>query len=177
MSTEEVIALVACLAAAAASAGIGAVARAKLGRPSPLVIGIGLALAFVGAWMSGLATLAWHAVLAIVDWAVAIPTELLSVIGASLLGVGIVVWVIGAVLGRRAKDRAPSSGSAPPTSTKPSISHAGSGVARPSGTPTRPPAVETSKDAQRSGLDIGEPLEGRPKSNPTASGNLPPTLP
>ncbi len=177
MSTEEVIALVVCLAAAAGSAGIGAVARAKLGRSAPLVIGIGLALAFVGAWMSGLAVLAWHGVLAIVDWLVAIPTELLSIIGASLLGVGIVVWVIGGVLGRRAKDRTPATGSSPTTPPKPSIAPAGRGVARPSGMAKPPQAVDSPKDAERSTLDISEPLEGRGSSKPTASGNLPPTLP
>ncbi|HIT76211.1 MAG TPA: hypothetical protein IAA98_11540 [Candidatus Avipropionibacterium avicola] len=207
MGTEDVILLVASLVLAAGSVGIGVAVRSRRHHPAPLVTGIGVAAVLVGGWLSGLTALLWHGILGLVSWAVAVPTEVISLVGAILLGLGIVTMVVGGVAARRHRPSISSGTALPPSTSKRSkrkdrkerkakqgsepaedkprgISPAGSGVARVPGMTDRPATttqptpepVRKQSSPDPSPLEISEPPRTE-NSSPTASGNLPPTIP
>lgn len=74
----------------------------RRGHRGRAVQGVGLALAPVALYFSGLLRLLWDAVVAVGNWAGRIILSPAVWFGLSLLGVCVVLWVVGGFLARRA---------------------------------------------------------------------------
>ncbi len=81
------------------------VVAARRGRRGRAVQGVGLALAPVALYFSGLLRLLWDGVVAIGTWAGRVILSPSVWFGLSLLGVCVVLWVIGGFIARRSPKR------------------------------------------------------------------------
>ena len=75
----------------------------RRGNKGRVIQGIGLALAPIALYFSGLLRLLWDAVVAFGTWASKIILSPAVWFGLSLLGLCIVLWVVGGLIGRRSQ--------------------------------------------------------------------------
>ena len=101
MPAADTVLLPLCVALTVLGLVITAFAWRK-GRRGRAVQGLGLALAPVALYFTGLLRLVWDAVVAIVGWAARIVFSPTVWIGLSLLGLCVVLWVVGGLVARRA---------------------------------------------------------------------------
>lgn len=80
----------------------------RRGNRGRVVQGIGLALAPIALYFSGLLALLWNGVVALGGWASRILFTPAVWFGLSLLAVCLVLWVVGGMLARRSAGRAPA---------------------------------------------------------------------
>lgn len=131
MPASDVVLLPLCLGLALIGVIIAGVAWRK-GSRGRVLQGVGLVLAPIALYFTGLLRLVWDAVVALVGWATSIIFTPSMWFGISLLGVCVVLWVVGGLVNRRSAAKpAPSvSGAAKPAvgtgrpaaaTTKPSI--------------------------------------------------------
>ena len=73
----------------------------RRGNPGRVVQGVGLALAPIALYFSGLLRLLWDGVVAVGSWASAIILSPAVWFGLALLGLCVVLWVVGGVVARR----------------------------------------------------------------------------
>ena len=77
----------------------------RRGRRGRVVQGVGLALAPVALYFSGLLRLVWNGVVAIVGWAARVVFSPAVWFGLSLLALCVVLWVVGGLVARRSPRR------------------------------------------------------------------------
>ena len=118
MPPSDVVLLPLCIGLALIGVIVAGVAWRK-GSRGRVVQGIGLALAPIALYFTGLLRLVWDAVVALVGWATSIIFSPTMWFGISLLGLCVVLWVVGGLLTRRAAP-APKAAAAAGTA-KPSI--------------------------------------------------------
>ena len=82
-----------------------AILAGRRGNKGRMVQGIGLALAPVALYFSGLLRLLWDGVVAVVDWAAGVILSPAVWFGLSLLALCIVAWVVGGFIARRTPKR------------------------------------------------------------------------
>jgi len=82
-----------------------AILAGRRGNRGRLLQGIGLALAPVALYLSGLLRLIWAGVLAVVDWASRVVLSPTVWVGLSLLALCLVFWVVGGFVARRTPRR------------------------------------------------------------------------
>ena len=75
----------------------------RRGNKGRVIQGVGLALAPIALYFSGLLRLLWDAVVAFGTWASKIILSPAVWFGLSLLGLCIVLWVVGGLIGRRSR--------------------------------------------------------------------------
>jgi hypothetical protein len=75
----------------------------RRGNKGRVIQGVGLALAPIALYFSGLLRLLWDAIVAFGTWASKIILSPAVWFGLSLLGLCIVLWVVGGLIGRRAQ--------------------------------------------------------------------------
>ena len=85
----------------------------RRGNKGRVVQGVGLALAPVALYFSGLLRLLWDAVVAVGTWASRIILSPAVWFGLGLLGLCIVLWVVGAIVARRFPSKRKQKGVAP----------------------------------------------------------------
>ena len=88
----------------------------RRGNKGRVVQGVGLALAPVALYFSGLLRLLWNAIVAFGTWASTLVFSPLIWLGMALLGLCIVLWVVGGMVARRTRP-APSDEGRPGPST------------------------------------------------------------
>ena len=108
----------------------------RRGNRGRVVQGIGLALAPIALYFSGLLRLLWDGVVAIGSWASAIILSPAVWFGLALLGLCVVLWVVGGVAARRSS-AAKKSKSVPATGAKTALPAQGKPAAK---TTSRQPA-------------------------------------
>lgn len=104
MPPSDVVLLPLCIGIALIGIVVAGVAWRK-GSRGRVVQGIGVALAPVALYLTGLLRLVWDAIVAVVGWATSIVFSPVMWVGISLLGLCVVLWVVGGVLTRRAAPR------------------------------------------------------------------------
>lgn len=77
----------------------------RRGNRGRVVQGVGLALAPVALYFSGLLRLLWNGVVAVGNWVTAMILSPTVWFGLSLLGLCVVLWVVGGLVARRSKGR------------------------------------------------------------------------
>jgi hypothetical protein len=77
----------------------------RRGNKGRVIQGIGLALAPIALYFSGLLRLLWDAIVAFGTWASKIILSPAVWFGLSLLGLCVVLWVVGGIIGRRSSAR------------------------------------------------------------------------
>lgn len=82
----------------------------RRGNKGRVIQGIGLALAPIALYFTGLLRILWDFVVAVVGWAGRIIFSPSVWFGLSLLGLCIVLWVVGGVLARRSAAKAVAAG-------------------------------------------------------------------
>jgi len=117
MPASDVVLLPLCIGLALIGVIVAGVAWRK-GSRGRVVQGVGLALAPVALYFTGLLPLLWNAVVALVGWATSIIFTPAMWFGISLLALCVVLWVVGDVLVSR-------------SATKGAGSSAGSGGSKP----------------------------------------------
>jgi hypothetical protein len=110
----------------------------RRGRRGRVLQGVGLALAPVALYFSGLLRLVWNGVVAIVGWAARIVFSPAVWFGLSLLALCVVLWVVGGLVARRSPGRKAQAAAKPgtrPTAALPANNQAASSqvATRPSG--------------------------------------------
>jgi len=114
----------------------------RRGSKGRLIQGIGLALAPIALYFTGLLRILWDFVVAVIGWAGQIIFSPAVWFGLSLLGLCVVLWVVGGILAKRATVRAIAAGGAGKGSAKssPGSTRAGSSkaVGRTSSAPSGP---------------------------------------
>jgi hypothetical protein len=95
----------------------------RKGNKGRVIQGVGLALAPIALYFSGLLRLLWNATVAFGTWASKIILSPAVWFGLSLLGLCVVLWVVGGLIGRRSSQKnkavtAESSGNALPAKKK-----------------------------------------------------------
>ena len=101
MPPSDVVLLPLCIGLALIGVIVAGVAWRK-GSRGRVVQGIGLALAPIALYFTGLLRLVWDGVVALVSWATSIIFSPTMWFGISLLGLCVVLWVVGGLLTRRA---------------------------------------------------------------------------
>ena len=91
----------------------------RRGNKGRVIQGIGLALAPIALYFSGLLRLLWNAAVALGTWASKIILSPSVWFGLSLLGLCIVLWVVGGVIGRRSAAKAKEVSKQPTASALP----------------------------------------------------------
>ena len=134
MPPSDVVLLPLCIGLALIGVIVAGVAWRK-GSRGRVVQGIGLALAPIALYFTGLLRLIWDAVVALGSWATSIVFSPSMWFGISLLGLCVVLWVVGGLLTRRAVTKR---GTAPAAAagTRPAV-----------GTGSTPAKVPTTKAA------------------------------
>ena len=89
----------------------------RRGNKGRVVQGVGLALAPIALYFSGLLRLLWNGIVAFGTWASTLIFSPLIWLGMALLGLCIVLWVVGGMVARRSAPRAKGTKAAPGTST------------------------------------------------------------
>ncbi len=137
MPPSDVVLLPLCIGLALIGVIVAGVAWRK-GSRGRVVQGIGLALAPIALYFTGLLRLVWDAVVALVSWATSIIFSPSMWFGISLLGLCVVFWVVGGLLTRRSVSKR---GSAPAASagTRTAV---GTGGSVPAKTPATKPAAK-----------------------------------
>lgn len=107
MPASDVVLLPLCIGIALIGVVVAGVAWRK-GSRGRVVQGIGLVLAPIALYFTGLLRLLWDAVVAVVGWASSIVFSPTMWFGLSLLGLCIVLWVLGGLLTRRAAAKSES---------------------------------------------------------------------
>jgi hypothetical protein len=115
MPASDVVLLPLCLGLALIGVIVAGVAWRK-GSRGRVLQGVGLALAPVALYFTGLLRLVWDAVVALVGWATSIIFTPSMWFGISLLGLCLVLWVVGGLVNRRTATRSatPVTGAAKP---------------------------------------------------------------
>ena len=101
MPASDVVLLPLCIGLALIGVIIAGVAWRK-GSRGRVVQGVGVALAPIALYVTGLLRLVWDAIVALVGWASSIIFTPSMWFGLSLLGLCVVFWVVGGLLTRRA---------------------------------------------------------------------------
>lgn len=135
MPASDVVLLPLCLGLALIGVIVAGVAWRK-GSRGRVLQGVGLVLAPIALYFTGLLRLVWDAVVALVGWAASIIFTPTMWFGISLLGVCVVLWVVGGLVNRRSAAKpapvtrgaaAPAVGTgrtAPATAAKPTSTRA-----------------------------------------------------
>ena len=90
----------------------------RRGNKGRVVQGVGLALAPIALYFSGLLRLLWNGIVAVGTWASNLIFSPAIWFGMALLGLSVVLWVVGGLVARRAAPRAKETAKATPgTST------------------------------------------------------------
>lgn len=89
----------------------------RRGNKGRVVQGVGLALAPIALYFSGLLRLLWNAIVAFGTWASTLVFSPLIWLGMALLGLCIVLWVVGGMVARRSAPRAKETKAASGAST------------------------------------------------------------
>ena len=128
MPASDVVLLPLCIGLALIGVIVAGVAWRK-GSRGRVVQGIGLALAPIALYFTGLLRLVWDAVVALGNWATSIVFSPSMWFGISLLGLCVVLWVVGGLLTRRAVTKR---GSAPAAAagTRSAVGTGGSAAAK-----------------------------------------------
>ena len=128
MPPSDVVLLPLCIGLALIGVIVAGVAWRK-GSRGRVVQGIGLALAPIALYFTGLLRLVWDAVVALASWATSIIFSPAMWFGISLLGLCVVLWVVGGLLTRRAVTRR---GSAPaaPAGSRPAVGTGGTATSK-----------------------------------------------
>ncbi len=108
----------------------------RRGNKGRVVQGVGLALAPVALYFSGLLRLLWNGVVAVGNWATAMILSPTVWFGLGLLALCLVLWVVGGIVARRYKGKKPA---AVPATGRKAGPPATSGSA-PAKTPAKPAA-------------------------------------
>ena len=140
MPPSDVVLLPLCIGLALIGVIIAGVAwrRGSRGR---VVQGVGVALAPIALYFTGLLRLVWDGVVALVNWATSIIFSPTMWFGISLLGLCVVLWVVGGLLTRRAAPRR-SSAPAAGAGGRPAV---GTGSTAAAKTSTKSPAKTAAK--------------------------------
>lgn len=105
MPASDVVLLPLCIGLALIGVIVAGVAWRK-GSRGRVVQGVGIALAPIALYLTGLLRLLWDGVVAVVGWATSIIFSPSMWLGISLLGLCVVLWVVGGVLVRRTAGKA-----------------------------------------------------------------------
>jgi len=142
MPASDVVLLPLCIGLALIGVIVAGVAW-RSGRHGRVVQGIGIALAPVALYFTGLLRLLWDAVVAVVGWATSIIFTPSMWFGISLLGLCVVLWVVGGVVSRRAAAKGGSAvaGSGP----KPAVGTGRTAATQPGKQPAKKPAKASAK--------------------------------
>ena len=89
----------------------------RRGNKGRVVQGVGLALAPVALYFSGLLRLLWNGIVAFGTWASTLIFSPAIWFGMALLGLCVVLWVVGGMVARRSAPRAKETKAAPAAST------------------------------------------------------------
>lgn len=108
----------------------------RRGNKGRVVQGVGLALAPIALYFSGLLRLLWNGVVAIGSWASKIILSPAVWFGLSLLGLCLVLWVVGGFLARRS-----------PSAKSKAVAKAGGKPSLPATSSTRGTSTKTAKNA------------------------------
>jgi hypothetical protein len=128
MPPSDVVLLPLCIGLALIGVIVAGVAWRK-GSRGRVVQGIGIALAPVALYFTGLLRLVWDAVVALTGWATSIIFTPSMWFGISLLGLCVVLWVVGGLLTRRSASK-PSPAPAASARTRPAVGTGGAGTAK-----------------------------------------------
>ncbi len=139
MPPSDVVLLPLCIGLALIGVIVAGVAwrRGSRGR---VVQGIGIALAPIALYATGLLRLVWDAVVALVGWASSIIFSPSMWFGISLLGLCVVLWVVGGLLTRRAVTKGASTTATTPAGGRPAVGTGGPAAAK---TTTKTPAKKS----------------------------------
>jgi hypothetical protein len=139
MPPSDVVLLPLCIGLALIGVIVAGVAwrRGSRGR---VVQGIGIALAPIALYATGLLRLLWDAVVALVGWASSIIFSPSMWFGISLLGLCVVLWVVGGLLTRRAVAKGASTTAATAAGGRPAVGTGGPATAK---TTTKTPAKKS----------------------------------
>ena len=105
----------------------------RRGNRGRVVQGVGLALAPIGLYFSGLLRLLWNGIVAVGTWASTVVFSPAIWLGMALLGLCLVLWVVGGIVARR---------SGPPAKAVAAKSSAASVPAKGRSTQKQPPVDE-----------------------------------
>lgn len=133
MPASDVVLLPLCIGIALIGVVVAGVAWRK-GSRGRVVQGIGLALAPIALYFTGLLRLLWDAIVALVGWAASIIFTPAMWFGLSLLGLCVVLWVVGGLLTRRANTK---DGSTPAVAAGSKSSAVGTGLTASSAAPAK----------------------------------------
>lgn len=104
--TADQFMLVLCIALSLLGVVMALVAWRRRSGYGRIAQGLAVTLASIGLYLSGLLSLLWDGVLAVVEWTRSVSPNTTIWTGVSLLGAALLVWVIGAFLNSRLIGRA-----------------------------------------------------------------------
>lgn len=159
MPPSDVVLLPLCIGLALIGVIVAGVAWRK-GSRGRVVQGIGLALAPIALYFTGLLRLVWDAVVALANWATSIIFSPAMWFGISLLGLCVVLWVVGGLLTRRAVTRR---GSAPaaPAGSRPAVGTGGTATSKSPATKSAPKGKAPAQEVDPEMAEIEAILKNR----------------